>query len=115
MKLGGGWFKEIRRRLSGKGAGQLYPIYTHEDGRTCSSKSQLVKLGGVDNSVDRRTLRKGVPRGPKAKAKGKAKAKTRKANVGEEQSSLESDENLASASDANCASDDSEAAEAADE
>ena len=111
LSFGGGWFKEIRRRLSGKGAGQLYPIYTHHDGRTCSSKAQLVKLGGVDNSVDRRTLRKGAPkpkaRRPKAKAKGKAKAKARDL----EQPSIDSGEGLGSATDAGCNSHDSEAAD----
>ena len=102
--MGGGWFKEIRRRLSGKGVGQLYPIYTHEDGRTCSSKTQLVKLGGQDNTVDRRTLKKGVPK-PKAKRKAAVKPTVAK------QPSIDSDEDLRSATDVECAGQDSEAAD----
>ena len=88
--------------MGGKGVGQLYPIYTHEDGRTCSSKAQLLKLGGTDNSVDRRSLRKGKPK-PKAKpktqdAKPKRKSKAKAAPKVQENvsscSDLDSDENL---------------------
>ena len=95
--LGEGWYKEIRRRLSGKAAENLYRIYTHEDGRTCSSKAQLIKMGGVDNSVDRRTLKKGVlkpkARGPKAKAEGKVKTKPT-AKASDDELSIDSDENV---------------------
>ena len=112
LNLGGGWYKEVRRRLSGKAAGNLYPIYTHEDGRTCSSKAQLIKMGGVDNSVDRRTLRKGVPkpkaRGPKAKAKGKVK-KQLTAKASDDELSIDSDENMRTGTDLESQSDASEA------
>ena len=84
--------------MGGKGVGQLYPIYTHEDG----SKAQLLKLGGTDNSVDRRSLRKGKPK-PKAKpktqdAKPKRKSKAKAAPKVQEKvsscSDQDSDENL---------------------
>ena len=44
-ELGGGWFKEIRERKSGKAKGQRYPMYTHESGLTCASWKQAEKNG----------------------------------------------------------------------
>ena len=73
IQLNDGWLKEMRRRLTGKQQGKVYPTYVNSKGESFASRVGAQKAGCVDNAPDGRSLK----RKPGAKAKSKAKAKAR--------------------------------------
>ena len=103
--LPGGWFKEKRKRASGKNAGQIYTVYTHQDGRQLPSRKLFEKAGGVDMSPDKRKnpKAKAAAKKPKAAAKKpkaaakKAKAAAKKAKAAAKKASASAKKAAASA------------------
>ncbi|CAE6945595.1 unnamed protein product [Symbiodinium sp. KB8] len=96
--LAGGWFKEKRKRATGKNAGQIYTVYTHQDGRQLPSRKLFEKAGGVDMSPDKRKnpKAKAAAKKPKAAAK-KAKAAAKKAKAAAKKASASAKKAAASA------------------
>ena len=46
-QLQNGWFKEVRKRTSGKAGGGLYTACTHRDGRQFPSRRLFEQAGGL--------------------------------------------------------------------
>ena len=75
VPLNEGWLKEMRRRLTGKQKGKIYPTYVNSKGESFASRVKAQEAGCVDNAPDGRSLKRKAKGA--AKSKAKAKARTR--------------------------------------